>query len=163
MEQLRYCAPGEWGNILGLDRIPEVKTLRAKLNILSEEGDLEKYSADLSRHWMSDDLKEAALFYIDGHVRVYHGKQTKLPKHHVARQRLCLRATTDYWVNAMDGQPFFYINKEVDPGLIQVVENEIIPRLEKENPTSLSAQELGQRPCPHIFHSFLIERVTVRP
>jgi hypothetical protein len=24
LEQLRYVAPGEWGNLLGLDRIPEV-------------------------------------------------------------------------------------------------------------------------------------------
>jgi len=146
VEQLRYCAPGEWGNMLGLDRIPEVKTLRSKLKLLSEEGDIGQYSAGLSTQWMSNDLKEAALFYIDGHVRVYHGSQTKLPKHHVARQRLCLHATTDYWVNAMDGQPFFYINKEVDPGLIKVVENEIIPRLNQEISNSPSSQELENNP-----------------
>ena len=29
LEQLRYEAPGEWGKLLGLDRIPEVRTLRA--------------------------------------------------------------------------------------------------------------------------------------
>ncbi len=38
-----------------------------------------------------------------------------MPRHYVARERLCLRATTDYWINAMDGQPFLYVNKEVDP------------------------------------------------
>ena len=27
LEQLRYQAPGEWGKLLGLDRIPEVRTL----------------------------------------------------------------------------------------------------------------------------------------
>jgi hypothetical protein len=26
VEQLRYVAPGEWGKLLGLDRIPEVRT-----------------------------------------------------------------------------------------------------------------------------------------
>ena len=31
LESLRYCAPGEWGKVLGLDRIPEVRTLREKL------------------------------------------------------------------------------------------------------------------------------------
>jgi hypothetical protein len=31
IEALRYCAPGEWGNLLGLDRVPEVRTLRAKI------------------------------------------------------------------------------------------------------------------------------------
>lgn len=122
------------GKLLGLDRIPEVRTLRAKMKILSEQGTVEQWSADLCAQWMAVDLKDAAILYIDGHVRVYHGSQTKLPRHHVARQRLCLRATTDYWVNAMDGQPFFFINKAVDPGLINVIENEIVPRLENELP-----------------------------
>jgi len=37
--------------------------------------------------------------YIDGHVRVYHGRLTKLPHRYVSRERLCLRGVTDYWVN----------------------------------------------------------------
>ncbi len=36
IEQLRYVPPGEWGNLLGLDRIPEVRTLRKKLEISPE-------------------------------------------------------------------------------------------------------------------------------
>ena len=77
---------------------------------------------------------------------VYNGSQTELPRHHVARQRLCLRATTDYWVNAMDGQPFFMVNKAVDPGLLTVLEDEIVPRLEQEVPCqpSLFEQEEDQ-------------------
>ncbi len=31
IERLRYLEPGEWGKILGLDRIPEVRTLRGKI------------------------------------------------------------------------------------------------------------------------------------
>ena len=34
LEQLRYVAAGEWGNLLGLDRIPEVRTWREKLKLL---------------------------------------------------------------------------------------------------------------------------------
>jgi len=63
-------------------------------------------------------------------VRVYHGDQTALPRHYVARERLCLRATTDYWINAMDGQPFLYVHKEVDPGLIATLQQDGIPWLE---------------------------------
>ena len=48
----------------------------------------------------------------------------------MARERLCLRATTDYWVNAMDGQPFLYVNKEVDPGLIATLRQDVLPWLE---------------------------------
>jgi hypothetical protein len=37
IEQLRYVLPGEMGNLLGLDRVPEVRTWRSKLAILSQE------------------------------------------------------------------------------------------------------------------------------
>src|ERR1019366_6184122 len=119
MEELRYRAPGEWGKLLGLDRIPEVRTMRHKLRLLSANEQPEKWSEALSERWMQQDPAQANVLYVDGHVRVYHGQQTKLPLHHVARQKLCLRATTDYWVNAMDGQPFFMVNQAVDPGLIE--------------------------------------------
>jgi len=107
LEQLRREPPGEWGKLLGLDRIPEVKTLREKVKYLTEKGEPFPWSAALCRDWMNDTPEQAHLYYVDGHVRVYHGSQTALPKHYVSRQRLCLRATVDYWVNAMDGQPFF--------------------------------------------------------
>jgi len=38
LEALRYEPPGQWGKILGLDRIPEVRTLRAKLDLLCQDG-----------------------------------------------------------------------------------------------------------------------------
>lgn len=77
--------------------------------------------------------EQANTLYIDGHVRVYYGQQMRLPKHYVAREKLCLRATVDYWVNAMDGQPFMVINQVVGPRLIHVIEDEILPRLESKH------------------------------
>jgi hypothetical protein len=134
MESLRYCAPGEWGKLLGLDRIPEVKTLRGKVRHLTAGGQAVQWGGELSRDWMAMYPETTGVLYIDGHVRVYSGDQTELPRHHVARQRLCLRATTDYWVNAMDGQPFFLVNKAVDPGLLRVLTEDIVPRLERDIP-----------------------------
>lgn len=134
MESLRYCAPGEWGKLLGLDRIPEVRTMREKLRLISESDKTGKWTEALSKRWMEHDPAAASVLYIDGHVRVYHGDQTQLPKHHVTRQKLCLRATTDYWVNAMDGQPFFMVNQAVDPGMIEVIERDILPQLNQRVP-----------------------------
>ena len=51
----------------------------------------------------------------------------------MARQRLCLRATTDYWINAMDGQPFFYVNKEADPGLLTTLRQDLVPSVRVKN------------------------------
>jgi len=131
LEQLRYQAPGEWGKLLGLDRIPEVRTLRAKLKLLCRDwGRAMRWNAQLAKEWITRQNDAELYFYCDGHVRVYHGDQTVLPRHYVARERLCLRATTDYWINAMDGQPFLYVNKEVDPGLIATLKQDVIPWLE---------------------------------
>lgn len=151
VEALRYCAPGEWGNLLGLDRVPEVRTLRAKIQVLAEDNRPAAWSAALCERWMAAAPEQAGVLYIDGHVRVYNGSQTQLPRHYVARQRLCLRATTDYWVNAMDGQPFFVINQVVDPGLIQVIEQDIVPRLEQQVPAQPDEAQLQADPLAHRF------------
>lgn len=145
VEDLRYCSPGEWGKLLGVDRIPEVKTLREKIGVLTQDGAPCEWAGELCREWMATDPDSAGILYVDGHVRVYNGSQTELPRHYVSRQKLCQRATVDYWVNAMDGQPFFVVNKAVDPGLLQVLEGEIIPRLELEVPEqpSLFAVDAG--------------------
>ncbi len=52
MEGLRYQAPGEWGKLLGLDRAPEVRTLREKVRILAESGQPIPWSAALCRDWL---------------------------------------------------------------------------------------------------------------
>ncbi len=150
-EQLRYTTPGEWGKVLGIDRIPEVKTLRRKIDILSEQQNAENWSSALSKKWMESDTVSAGILCVDGHTRVYHGKQTKLPRHYLARERLCVRATVDYWVNAMDGKPFFCVNKVVDGGLLAVLREEIIPALSQDVPSQPSEEQLALEAHLHRF------------
>jgi len=91
LEGLRYCAPGEWGKVLGLDRVPEVRTLREKLELLGQEENVAAWAGQLSRRWMEEDPESAGTLYVDGHVRVYHGSAARLPKHYVPRCRItCL-------------------------------------------------------------------------
>ena len=139
MEQVRYESPGEWGQWLGLDRLPEVKTLRAKIALLCGQiGHATQWQSQLAKEWMSgsqeDDQALAGLYYADGHVRVYHGGLTQLPRRYVARQKLCLRGTTDYWVNGLGGEPFFVITQVVNPGLVSVLRESIVPRLLADAP-----------------------------
>jgi hypothetical protein len=142
IEQLRYRAPGEWGNLLGLDRIPEVRTLREKLQILcSEKGRAARWNSELAKTWMGLSPEADPMFYVDGHVRVYHGSLARLPRHYVARQKLYLRALVDYWVNALDGQPFFYINQEIDHGLVQALREDVVPWVEAHAPVSTEHQQ----------------------
>ena len=146
IEQLRSTAPGEWGKLLGLDRCPEAKTLREKIKILTTQGDAKAWATQLCDDWMNHDPAAATTLYIDGHARVYHGSQTKLPRHYIARERLCLRATTDYWVNGLDGLPFFKINQAVDPGLIRALEEQIVPELERLVPNPPTQAQLDADP-----------------
>ena len=140
-ERLRYHAPGELGTLLGLDRIPEVRTLRQKVKTLTEQGEVQRWSARLCEQWMQAEPQAAGILYVDGHVRVYHGSQTKLPRRYVSRQRLCLRGTSDYWVK--DG--FFVVSSPFTEGLLQMLRSEIVPRLLREVPAQPSAPQLQQQ------------------
>ena len=163
LEQLRYVAPGEWGKLIGLDRIPEVRTLRQKLSELcSHRGSAERWSGMLAKQWMEREVQSAGVFYADGHVRLYHGKLSALPRRYVARERLCLRGTTDYWVNAMDGRPFFMVSCPVDPGLLHVLEHNIVPRLIAEAPSQPTEQQLQAEPLLSRF-SIVFDREGYSP
>jgi len=58
--------------------------------------------------------------YVDGHVRAYHGKRS-LPKAHLARMRLSMPATTDYWLNDAEGDPLFVVTTEANEGLVKML------------------------------------------
>jgi transposase len=142
VEQLQYEPPGELGKLLGLDRVPEVRCLRHKLAALSIADGPKKWAGLLSRDWLEAAPELAGALYVDGHVRLYHGSQTALPKRYVSRQRLCLRGTTDYWVNDALGQPFFAVERPIDHGLLEALRNDIVPRLLKDVPGQPTAEEL---------------------
>lgn len=146
-EKLRGHAPGEFGKLLGLDRVPEVRCLRQKMDELSAEDGSERWAAHLSKYWMNQEPESVGALYVDGHVRVYHGRLSKLPRRYVSRDRLCLRGVSDYWVNDAIGRPFFVIEKEIDPGLLETLRSDIVPRLLEEVPNQPSGQQLDEDPC----------------
>jgi hypothetical protein len=47
----------------------------------------------------------------------------------------------DCWVNALDGQPFCYVNQAVDHGLVQAIRGDILPWLEANVPLSAEHRE----------------------
>ncbi len=126
-ESLRYQAPGEWGAILGLDRGPETKTLRRKLKLLtSAEHTVRDWQSALARTWATEHQDDWATLAVDGHVKVkvYAGRNGRLPKHFVARQKLCLPASVSYWINALGGTPLLCLHQaleqDVAPHLLQL-------------------------------------------
>jgi len=133
LEQVRYLSPGDWGRLVGLDRIPDVKTLRQKLTTLcAEKSTVAEWGRQLAQQWMQTGDDHAGFFYLDGHLREYSGAHTRLPRHFAARRKLCVRGVMEYWVNAYGGAPLFVVSKELDPGLVAMLRDEIVPRLLQE-------------------------------
>ena len=91
---------------------------------------------------MDEQPELAGSLYVDVHVRLYHGGKTELPRRYVSRQRLCLRGTTDYWVNDALGQPFFSIERPIDHGMLEAIENDVVPRLLRDVPNQPASEQL---------------------
>jgi hypothetical protein len=87
-EQIKHYPPGEFGKLVGYDRIPEVKKLRGMVREITVQACADKWAAALAQSWVKEEVP--TLYYIDGHVKVYHGYLAHLGKKHVSRQRLCL-------------------------------------------------------------------------
>jgi hypothetical protein len=108
------------GRIVGLDRMPEVKTLRRKLARLAAGQGSFQLGQEIARQRIREHGHVLGFLYIDGHVRAYHGKHT-IPKAYVTRARLAAPATTDYWVNDKRGDPLFVVTAEANAALTRML------------------------------------------
>ena len=94
---LTRIEPATLGRLLGLDRAPEAKTLRRRLAQLAALGRSDRLLEGLARTHLHAHPDQAGMFYIDGHVRAYHGRHD-LPKAHLARMRISMPAEVDTWI-----------------------------------------------------------------
>ena len=126
-EHLKERDPAAFGRLLGLDRAPEVKTLRRRLTRLAAHHCAEQLGAELARRRVDKRGHLMGFLYVDGHVRAYHGQRTIASKAYVARRHLAMPASTDYWINDRSGDPLLVITGEVDAALTKA-----LPRLLRE-------------------------------
>jgi DNA-binding CsgD family transcriptional regulator len=119
-EALKEYSPGELGRLVGLDRIPEVKTLRRKLARLGALKGSYQLGRQIARQRVAERGKVLGFLYIDGHVRAYHGQRT-IPKAYVTRMHLAAPATTDYWVNDQRGDPLFVVTSHTNAALTKML------------------------------------------
>jgi len=150
IEQLRGYSSGDLGNLIGLDRIPEARCLRYKTAEMAGDNNAEIFSAEMSALWLEQYPESSGFLYVDGHIKLYGGK-TDLPRRFVSRMRLCLRGISNYWVNDAIGQPFFMVEKQIDHGMLQVLREDIVPRLLVDVPNQPSQEDLKDDPLLHRF------------
>jgi Transposase protein len=108
--------PGALGRVLGLDRAPEVKTIRRKLGELAAAGKAADLIMALARHHAAARPGALGFLYVDGHARAYFGTRD-LQKTHVARLKFPAAATPETWVTDQHGDPVFMVIAEPSQSL----------------------------------------------
>jgi hypothetical protein len=130
-EQLTGHAPGELGLLLGLDRAPEVKTLRRKLAEMGERGRAHSFHQRLAERWVEAEPEQLGLLYLDGHVRPYHGRRHHLPKQHVQQRGRPMPGTQDFHVNDARAEPLFVVTAEANEGLLRMMDEQLLPEIRR--------------------------------
>jgi len=104
--------PHALGRILGLDRGPEVKTIRRKITTLAATGRAEELLAAMAAAHVArldeSDPDLLAVFYVDGHARAYQGG-AKIAKTHLSRLKFPAPATVETWVSDASGDPVLVV------------------------------------------------------
>jgi hypothetical protein len=100
--------PVALGRILGLDRAPEVKTIRRKIGLLAEAGKAGDWITAMARRHVETRPEQAAVCYVDGHVRAYQGTR-KIAKTHMPRLKFPAPATVETWVSDAAGDPLLVV------------------------------------------------------
>jgi hypothetical protein len=108
--------PAALGRVPGLDRAPEVKTIRRKLGELAAAGKAADLIMALARRHAAARPGTLGFLRIDGHARVYYGTRD-VPKTHVARLKFPAPATMETWVTGQDGDPVFMVVAEPSDSL----------------------------------------------
>jgi hypothetical protein len=114
-EHFKEHNPRNLGHVVGLDRVPEVKTVRRKLEDLVAQRRVCELMMEMAKQRISEDPQRVAFLYIDGHVRVDHGKHA-LAKTKKSQDQVAKPAATDYWVHDAEGQPLLVDRTKTDRG-----------------------------------------------
>jgi hypothetical protein len=125
--------PVALGRVLGLDRAPEVKTIRRKITALAATGRAEELLAAMAAAHVARLDKSnpdlTAVFYVDGHVRAYQGG-AKVAKTHLSRLKFPAPATVETWISDASGDPVLVVMAQ--PGASRAMElRRLLPDLRR--------------------------------
>ena len=119
--------PDALGRVLGLDRAPEVKTIRRKLAELAAAGKAADLQLALARHHAAASPGTLGFLYIDGHTRAYFGKRD-IQKMHLARLKFPGPATEETWVTGSAGDPLLVVMAQPSSSLAAQI-RDLLPAL----------------------------------
>lgn len=139
-EQLRQYQAQGLGRVLGLDRVPEVKTLRRKLHALSPPLQGSCFLEQLAKERAAGYQQPARVVYLDGHVEVYTGHYPIGQVYAASRSRV-VKGTTRTWVNLPGAKPLFCVSSEFNEGLVAALP-QVVAKVQ---------EMMGARPLIEVF------------
>jgi hypothetical protein len=112
VERVKHVLRSDLGAVMGSGQAACVKTLRRKLDELSQQRQAVHLGTLLARHWLEVGLVNASYLYIDGHVKVYNGTRL-VPEVWNSHRRMPLPGIVQYFVNDLRGRPLLVVTHEV--------------------------------------------------
>ena len=119
--------PAALGRVLGLDRAPEVKTIRRKLAGLAAAGKAAGWQLAIARRHAAARPDTLGFLYIDGHTRAYFGTRD-VQKMHLARLKHPGPGTEETWVTDGAGDPLLVVMAEPSASLAAQIKD-LLPDL----------------------------------
>jgi hypothetical protein len=112
VERVKHVLRSDLGAVMGSGQAACVKTLRRKLDELSQQRRAVHLGTLLARHWLAVGLVNASYLYVDGHVKVYNGTRL-VPEVWNSHRRMPLPGIVQYFVNDLRGRPLVVVTEEV--------------------------------------------------
>ncbi len=112
VERVKRVLRGDLGAVMGCARAACVKTLRRKVDVLSQQRQAVRLGTLLARHWLEVGLLNTSYLYVDGHVKAYSGTRL-VPEVWNSQRRMPLPGIVQYFVNDLHGRPLLVVSQEV--------------------------------------------------
>jgi len=112
VERVKHVLRSDLGAVMGSSKAACVKTLRRKLDELSQQRQAVRLGTLLAGHWLKDGLLNASYLYVDAHVKVYNGARL-VPEVWNSHRRMPLPGIVQYFVNDLRGRPLLVVTEDV--------------------------------------------------
>jgi hypothetical protein len=112
VERVKHVLRSDLGAVMGSSKAACVKTLRRKLDELSQQRQAVRLGTLLAGHWLTVGLLNASYLYVDAHVKVYNGARL-VPEVWNSHRRMPLPGIVQYVVNDLRGRPLLVVTEDV--------------------------------------------------
>jgi hypothetical protein len=109
VEATKHLLRDQLGPVAGLDRLPELRTLRPRLGELAEAGDPLRLQAELARAMLTAEAPLLGLYFVDDHFVPYEGAKP-VGKGYNTKRRTAQKGLADTLVTDYHGRAVCFVS-----------------------------------------------------